>query len=81
MGSMSRNMKSFTALLNLLHYFYHGIQCAKTRNYVHGEAYEVKYEICRFKMWNLHTESVNSQFASNFRNITKAKFLMIVYFL
>ena len=34
-------MKSIVDLLNLLHYFYHGIECAKTRNSVHAEAFEV----------------------------------------
>ena len=32
-------MKSISVLL--LQYFYHGIQCAKTRNPVHGEAFKV----------------------------------------
>ena len=47
----------------LLHYFYHGIQGDKTRNFVHGETLEVQYEIYRFEalslkdtlsMFNLH---------------------------
>ena len=44
---MCRKMKSITILFNLLHYFYHGIQCGKTRNFVHGEALEVQHEIYR----------------------------------
>ena len=35
----------------MLHCFYHSIQCAKTRNSVYGEAFEVQHEICRFKVW------------------------------
>ena len=31
-------MKSIAFLINFLHYFYHGIQCDKTCNFVHGEA-------------------------------------------
>ena len=38
-------MKSIAVLLNLLHYFYHDIQCAKTYNSVRGEAFEVQHEI------------------------------------
>ena len=36
-------MKSIAFLLNMLHYFYHGIQCAKTPNsvQVQVEAFEV----------------------------------------
>ena len=46
-------MKSVAVLLNLLHFFfYHGIQCAKTHNSVHGEAFEVQHEIRRFKVWS-----------------------------
>ena len=38
-------MKSIAALLYLLHYFYVGIQCDKTRYFVHGEVsmYSMKY--------------------------------------
>ena len=36
----------------MLHYFYHGIGFAKTRNSVHGEAFEVLHEICQFKVWS-----------------------------
>ena len=38
-------MKSIAVILNLLHYFYHGIQYDKTRNFVHGTAFEVQYDI------------------------------------
>ena len=31
-------MKSVAVSLHLLHYFYHGIHCDKTRNLVHDEA-------------------------------------------
>ena len=34
-------------------YFYYVIHCAKIRNSVHGEAFEVHHEICQFiKVWN-----------------------------
>ena len=46
-------IKSISVLLNFLHYFYHGIQCAKTHNSVHGKACEVQHEICWFKAWSL----------------------------
>ena len=42
---MCRKIKSVAVLLNLLHYFYHGIQCDKTPNLAHGEAFEVQHEI------------------------------------
>ena len=40
-------MKSIAVLLNLLHYFYHGIECDKIHNIVHSEAleFEVRHEI------------------------------------
>ena len=41
-------MESIAVLLNLLHYFNTGFQCDKTRSVVHGEAFEVQYEIYRF---------------------------------
>ena len=41
-------LKSIAILFNLLHYFYYGIQRGKTLNFVHGEAFEVQHEICRF---------------------------------
>ena len=41
-------MKSIAVLLNLLQYFYHMIQYDKTRNFVHGEPFEVQHEIYRF---------------------------------
>ena len=46
-------MKSIVILFNLLHYVYHGIQCGKTRNFVHGEAFEVQLEIYWLKAWSL----------------------------
>ena len=41
-------MESIAHLLNFLQYFYHVIQCEKTRNFVHGEAFEVQHEIYQF---------------------------------
>ena len=41
-------MKSIADLLNFLQYFRHWIQCEKTRNFVHGEAFEVQHEIYQF---------------------------------
>ena len=38
-------IKSIAILYNLLHYFYHTIQCDKTHNFVHSEAFEVQHEI------------------------------------
>ena len=42
---MCRKMKSIVGLLNLslffFFFFYHGIEFAKTRNSVHGDAFEV----------------------------------------
>ena len=43
-------IKSIAVLLNLLHCFYHGIQCVKTCNSVHGEKFGV--HVCRFKVWS-----------------------------
>ena len=45
---MCRKMKSIAVLLNLLHYFYRGIQCDKNRNFVHGEAFGVQHGIYQF---------------------------------
>ena len=42
-------MKSIANLLNFLQYFYHGIQCAKTHIFVHGEAFEVQHETTNFR--------------------------------
>ena len=41
-------MKSIAVLLNLLNHFKHGIHWDKTRNFVHGEAFKVQYEIYQF---------------------------------
>ena len=41
-------MKSIAVLLNLLYFFYHGIQCDETFNFVHGEAFEVQHQIHQF---------------------------------
>ena len=38
-------MKSIGVLSHLLHHFYCGIQCDKTCNVVHGEAFEVQHEM------------------------------------
>ena len=46
-------MKSIAILFDLLHYFYHGIQCGKTRNFVPGEVFEVQLEIYWFKACSL----------------------------
>ena len=45
-------IKPIEVLLNLLHYFYYGTQCAKICNSVHSEAFEVQHEICWFKVWS-----------------------------
>ena len=60
-------MKSIAVLSNLLvlHYFYHGIQCDKNRNFVHGEAFEVQHIFCidLCKEFKRHTKSIaNVQF-------------------
>ena len=68
-------MKSMAVLLNLLDYFYHRIQHAKTRNSVQGKAFKVQHEIYRFKTWTLiiKTKSVmNDPFASNFGNLSQS---------
>ena len=41
-------MKATAVSLNFLHYFYQGIQCDKTRNVVHGEAFEAQLKIYQF---------------------------------
>ena len=38
-------MKSIAVLLNLWHYFYHGIQCDKTRNFVHDKVLSTAWNI------------------------------------
>ena len=43
--------RSRLQFINLLHYFYHGhdgVQCDKTRKFLHGEAFVVQHEIYRF---------------------------------
>ena len=45
---MTTQMKSIAVLLNLLNCFKHGIHCDETRNFVHGEAFEVQHEIYQF---------------------------------
>ena len=47
-GLCVEKIKSITVLLTLLHYFYHGIQCDKTPDFVHGEAFGVQHEIFEF---------------------------------
>ena len=43
-------MKSIAAsLLSILHEFFHGIQYDKTGNFIHGKAFDVQYEIYRFR--------------------------------
>ena len=46
-------MKLITVLLNLSHYLYDSIQCAKTRNSVDSQSFEVQQNICLFKTWSL----------------------------
>ena len=41
-------MKSIAVLFNLLNYFYYGIQCDKTCNFVQGVAFEVLHKMYRF---------------------------------
>ena len=53
-------MKSITVLLILLHYLYHSIQCAKTCNSVHGEAFEVQHETFQFKVWSFKASQMVS---------------------
>ena len=36
---LKKKMKSIAVLLNLLQYFYYWIQCDKTCNFVHDEAF------------------------------------------
>ena len=38
-------MKSIGVLLNLLHLFCRGIECDKTYNFVHDEAFKVQHEM------------------------------------
>ena len=64
-------MKSIAVLLNLLQYFYHMIQCDKTRNFVHGEAFEVgptawNIQILSAELERLTQSITNVQFPSNF---------------
>ena len=61
-------MKSIAVLSNLLHYFYHQIQCDKTCNFVHGEAFEVQHEISRFQAWSLK-DTQNLSLMFNFHRI------------
>ena len=51
MASMCRKIMSIAVLLNLLHYFYHGIQFAKTHNFATAKhlKYKVQHEICRLR--------------------------------
>ena len=61
-------MKSIDALLSFLHYFYHGIQCDKTCNFVYDEAFEVQLEMPILDVeLKRHTQSITTvQFASYF---------------
>ena len=40
-------LNSIAVLLNLLHYFYHEIQCDKTSNFVHGKALKYSMKLYR----------------------------------
>ena len=46
-------MKSIADLLIFLQYFYRGIQCDKTRNFAHGETFQVQHEIYQCQAWSL----------------------------
>ena len=64
-------MKLTGVLLNLLHHFYHGIQCDKTYNSVHDEAFEVQHEMPILGVeLKRHTSSTNVQFPSNFLSMS-----------
>ena len=65
-------MKSIAVLLNLLHYFYHEIQCDKTCNFVHGEELKYSTENANLGMeLKRHTDSITKdQFASNFLSMS-----------
>ena len=74
-------MKSIRLLLNVLHHFYRGIQCDKTFNFVHDEAFEVQHEMSILGVeLKRHTKSnTNVHFSIKFpQYVTKAVFLMIV---
>ena len=78
---MCRKMKSIAVLLNLLHYFYHWIQCDKNRNFVHGEAFEVLHEMYRFMRGVLKTHKINCDCSISIKfpqDVTTAIFLTIV---
>ena len=47
-SSVCRKMKLIAVLINFSQYFYHWIQCDKTHNVVHSEAFEVQHEIYQF---------------------------------
>ena len=47
-------MKSIGVLFNLLHHFYRGIQCDKTFNFVHDEAFDVHHEMPILGVDNFH---------------------------
>ena len=54
-------MKLIALLLNLLYYFYRGIQCDKTHNFVHGKVFEAEHEIYRFRHgWYIDATSVKN---------------------
>ena len=50
---MCRKNEVDCSFIKLLRYFYHGIQCNKTRNFVPGEAFEVQDETYQFYVWSL----------------------------
>ena len=45
---MCRKNEVDCSFIKLLQYFYHRIQSDKTRNFLHGEVFEVQHEIYRF---------------------------------
>ena len=69
-------MKSIEVLLNLLHHFYPRIQCDKTWNFVHSEAFEVQHKMSILGMeLKRHTESItNVQLPSNFLSMSPTIF-------
>ena len=74
-------MRSIGVLLNLLHHFYRGIQCDKTRNLVHDEAFEVQHEmpILGLELKKTHKIYYECSISIKFpQYVTKFVFFMIV---
>ena len=74
-------MKSIGVLLNLLHHFYHRIQCDETCDFDYDEAFEVQHEMPILGMeLKRYTKSItNVQFPIKFpQYVTEVVFLTIV---